>query len=163
MKKPKNIVNVAQTQVNTDFDKIEDEMTESHLPTKVVYGIGFLMVLLGIGTLFYSNVEKWTLIDALYFSSYTITTVGYGNLYPTTDFSKLFTIVYMFIGVGAGFYIITNIAAEILKRREMEWLEQQRRGRLRHIKVIGQHLTKAAGKFAYDKNEIHKYNEENKK
>ena len=46
-------------------------------------------VLLLSGTIFYRSVEDWTLIQALYFSVVTLATVGYGDLTPTTDFSRI--------------------------------------------------------------------------
>jgi voltage-gated potassium channel len=36
------------------------------------------------GTLFYWRFEDWTIIEALYFCVVTLTTVGYGDLSPTT-------------------------------------------------------------------------------
>src|SRR5215217_8571669 len=69
------------------------------------------------GTLFYSQVEGWSVVDALYFSVTTLTTVGLGDLAPTTTIGKLFTVVYIFSGLGliAGF--ITTIGMETLSRR----------------------------------------------
>jgi voltage-gated potassium channel len=57
------------------------------------------------GTLFYRAVEGWSLVDAFYFSVTTLTTVGLGDLAPSTTFGKLFTAVYIFAGLGliAGF------------------------------------------------------------
>ncbi len=54
----------------------------------------FIILLLLGASAFYSKVEQWSLIDALYFSVMTMATVGYGDLTPTTDISKIFTIVY---------------------------------------------------------------------
>lgn len=60
-----------------------------------------LIILLLIGAnIFYVRIEHWSVIDALYFSVMTMATVGYGDLTPTTDISKLFTIVYAFISIG---------------------------------------------------------------
>ena len=54
----------------------------------------FLVVLtLLSGTLFYRAVEGWSTVDASYFSVTTLTTVGLGDLAPTTTFGKLFTSV----------------------------------------------------------------------
>jgi voltage-gated potassium channel len=72
------------------------------------------------GTIFYSLQEGWSLVDALYFSVTTLTTVGLGDLAPTTTIGKLFTIVYIFSGLGllAGF--INTIATETLSRQRSE-------------------------------------------
>ena len=69
------------------------------------------------GTIFYSLQEGWSLVDALYFSVTTLTTVGLGDLAPTTTIGKFFTVAYIFSGLGliAGF--ITTIGTETLSRR----------------------------------------------
>ena len=51
------------------------------------------------GTIFYSLQEGWSLVDAFYFSATTLTTVGLGDLAPTTTIAKLFTVVYVFSGL----------------------------------------------------------------
>jgi voltage-gated potassium channel len=53
-----------------------------------------------IGTAFYWSVEDWSVIDSFYFSTMTLATVGFGDLAPTTDASKLFTVFYVLGGVG---------------------------------------------------------------
>lgn len=58
-----------------------------------------VVVLVG-GTLFYMFAEGWSVIDALYFSVITLATIGYGDLTPTTDLAKLFTIFYVLLGIG---------------------------------------------------------------
>ena len=65
------------------------------------------------GTVFYHLVEKFSWIDAYYFSVVTLATVGYGDLVPRTDVGKLFTTLYIFIGVG----IITTFITYSLKKR----------------------------------------------
>ena len=53
------------------------------------------------GVLAFSRVfERWPIIDSLYFSVVTFTTVGYGDLCPSTDAGKLFTIFYSFAGIS---------------------------------------------------------------
>ena len=52
------------------------------------------------GTLFYRTVEGWSTVDAFYFSVTTLTTVGLGDIAPSTTFGKLFTAVYIFAGLG---------------------------------------------------------------
>ncbi len=57
-------------------------------------------VVIGTGTLFYSRMEGWSAVDSLYFTVMTLTTVGYGDLSPTTTVTRLFTVVFVLIGIG---------------------------------------------------------------
>ena len=58
------------------------------------------LFILIIGTVVYHSLEGWGWIDSLYFSTITLTTVGYGDFSPQTDGGKLFTIFYIMLGVG---------------------------------------------------------------
>jgi voltage-gated potassium channel len=62
------------------------------------------------GSAFYMIVEGWSLIDAVYFSIVTLATIGYGDLTPTTDIAKLFTIFYVLIGIGLIASTVATIA-----------------------------------------------------
>jgi voltage-gated potassium channel len=64
----------------------------------------FLVLMLGATV--YHLAEGWRWLDALYFSSITLTTVGYGDFAPQTDFGKVFTIFYIFAGIGIIFGFI---------------------------------------------------------
>jgi voltage-gated potassium channel len=68
------------------------------------------------GTIFYSYQEGWTLIDAFYFSVTTLTTVGLGDPAPTTPVGKLFTVGYIFSGLGLIAAFINSVAEENLTR-----------------------------------------------
>ena len=81
-------------------------------------------VILSVGTVFYSVVEGWTVIQALYFTVITLTTVGYGDLHPTTEFSRLFTIFFVLAGVSIllGFlnFIIGRTVKDRVDRKQKE-------------------------------------------
>lgn len=71
------------------------------------------LLLLGIGTVGYHFLEGWTWVDSLYFSVVAVTTVGFGDLAPSTDPSKLFTVGYVLVGIG----IITTYLNARLQQR----------------------------------------------
>jgi voltage-gated potassium channel len=81
--------------------------------------LALLVSLLLGGTIFYSRVEGWPMLDALYFAVATLSTTGYGDLTPTTNGGKIFTIVYIAIGVGVFAALVGKIAlAEIRRPRK---------------------------------------------
>jgi hypothetical protein len=59
-----------------------------------------VVLILLSGTWFYHAVEGWSWLDAFYFSVITLTTVGYGDFSPQTAVGKIFTIVYIILGLG---------------------------------------------------------------
>jgi voltage-gated potassium channel Kch len=75
-----------------------------------------LVTLLG-GTIFYSLEEGWSVVDAFYFSVTTLTTVGLGDLSPQTAIGKLFTVVYIFAGIGIILGFIDAVAKESLSHQ----------------------------------------------
>jgi hypothetical protein len=65
-----------------------------------------------IGNRFYWLVEGWSLLDSLYFSVVTIATVGFGDFAPKTAIGKIFTIGYIFAGIGI---FVTAVAQGVLR------------------------------------------------
>ena len=58
------------------------------------------LIIIMFGTISYHYLEGWNYIDSLYFSVITLTTIGYGDFSPQTTGGKIFTIFYIFIGLG---------------------------------------------------------------
>lgn len=58
------------------------------------------VVIVGAATVVYHYVEDWSWVDSFYFSTIAVTTVGFGDLVPSTDASKLFTILYVTLGIA---------------------------------------------------------------
>jgi voltage-gated potassium channel len=81
----------------------------------------FLVVsILLSGTTFYTFAEGWSVVDAFYFSVTTLTTVGFGDPAPATTLGKLFTVVYIFVGLGiiGGFISVLAKHTLALRRRQ---------------------------------------------
>jgi len=87
--------------------------------------VSFLGVIVGvlllIGTLFYRQVEGWGWLDSLYFCVITLATVGYGDFSPQTAAGKIFTMVYILLGIGTLVAVLTRLAdALAAARRERD-------------------------------------------
>jgi hypothetical protein len=60
---------------------------------------GAVVFVLALGTVVYHYLEDWSWVDAFYFSAVAGSTVGFGDLSPTTNGSKIFTVVYIFSSI----------------------------------------------------------------
>lgn len=76
-----------------------------------------LMGWIALGTVVFHWLEGWSRIQSFYFSVVTITTVGYGDLSPSSDASRLFTSIYILVGVSIGLATLGIIGARILEYR----------------------------------------------
>jgi voltage-gated potassium channel len=67
------------------------------------------------GTVFYWLFEDLSVVNALYFSVTTLTTVGYGDFSPDTTAGKLFTVVYVLVGVGILLAFLSRVAVQVVE------------------------------------------------
>lgn len=77
-----------------------------------------VVTLLVAGTLFYHSVEGWGWLDSLYFCVITLATVGYGDFSPHTAAGKLFTMLYIFMGIGLLVAVFTRLADALTTARK---------------------------------------------
>jgi len=69
------------------------------------------------GTLFYWRFEDWTIVEALYFSVVTLTTVGYGDLHATSAGTQIFTIFYILTGLGVFVALLASVAEKYISQK----------------------------------------------
>ena len=84
-------------------------------------------VLLIGGAITYHYLMHLSWVDAFYFSTVTLATVGYGDIVPTDDISKIFTIFYMLFGVG----IIAAFASVMVRNASLKRELRRARRRIR--------------------------------
>ena len=53
--------------------------------------------------------EHWSLLDAIFFITQTIFTIGYGDFSPTRNSTKIFTVIYLLVGLTVIFQIIQGV------------------------------------------------------
>ena len=98
-----------------------------HLAPLVVLFKAFVGIWLvtGIGTVGYRVLEGWPLLDCFYMTMITLTTIGFGEIYPLSPEGRLFTVVIIFLGFGiVGYSALSGVRffiegefSRILKRR----------------------------------------------
>ena len=91
-------------------------------PPRVRYIAFLALSVLATGAVFYHHVENWSWLDSIYFCVITLATVGYGDLVPTTNLGKVFTIFYVIIGIGifaaSANYLIKRAAINRMAKRQ---------------------------------------------
>jgi voltage-gated potassium channel len=75
--------------------------------------LALALTVLAVGTVIFHFVEKLSWLDAYYFCTVTLATVGYGDITPKTPAGKIIATFYIFIGVG----IVTTFLSYSLRRR----------------------------------------------
>lgn len=87
---------------------------------KVATAVFFIVILISMGTASFVILERWTVVDSFYFTVATLTTIGYGDLVPTTDFSKIFTSFFAIAGVGLFLYLLAVIAQHSMRKETVK-------------------------------------------
>ena len=97
----------------TEYETEAGQKISGRLRDQAFKLLGIAVVtMLATGTVVYHFVEDWSWVDSFYFSSVAVTTVGFGDLAPSRDASKLFTVVYVFAGIA----LITTYINERFRR-----------------------------------------------
>lgn len=76
---------------------------------KVLIAIACLVAVFIFGTIGYMVIEKSSLLDGLYMTAITITTVGYGEIIPLSPAGRYFTIVLILVGTGFVLYLFSRV------------------------------------------------------
>lgn len=100
---------------------------------RLLFPIVTLVVLLAAGTAGYRWLERMGIVDALYMTVITISTVGFGEIKPLSPIGRLFTIGLIFSGGGLVAYTLSGVATFLLSgdwranwehKRRLHMLEQ---------------------------------------
>lgn len=101
--------------------------------TRIDYGILLIMLILFAGAIIFfltehgANPQMDSLDDALWYLVVTITTVGYGDIYPETTGGRIVGMVIMFVGIGFISFLtatVTSIFIKDIDEEEMDKIDE---------------------------------------
>ncbi len=92
------------------------------------FAAALLLLLLAVagGTAGYSLIEGWPLLDSLYMTFITITTVGFGEVHPLSPEGKRFTLFLLIFSVFTAGYSITVLIAYIFEGQILKTVRERR-------------------------------------
>jgi voltage-gated potassium channel len=104
--------------------------------------VSLLALLTGIGTLWFWLFEGWAIIDSVYMSVITLTTVGFEEIHPLSPQGRVFVIFYLVGGLGVFMYgiiqqgelVVRAELGELWRRRDMN---EERKNLSDHFIVCG--------------------------
>ncbi|KAJ5657222.1 uncharacterized protein N7484_000871 [Penicillium longicatenatum] len=88
--------------------------------TSILFRVtSFAILLLGEAAV-YSDIEGWSLIDSLYFTDYTLLTIGIGNLAPKTHLGRSLLFPFATMGITSLGLFITSVVSFTDQMREIK-------------------------------------------
>lgn len=94
--------------------------------SKIYTALVLLVFMLLIGVFGYRYISNYSWVDALYMTVITMTTVGFGEVIPLDDTSKIFTIFLILASVIIVGYALSVITEYILSKNDIEELKQKK-------------------------------------
>ena len=85
--------------------------------THLVIVVLLAVFLVGIGTAGYMVIEDWAVLDSLYMTVITLSTIGYGEVNPVSPEGRIFTLFLIVMGVGFFLYVIGNVVQFLVEGR----------------------------------------------
>ncbi|MDT7779036.1 MAG: voltage-gated potassium channel [Acidobacteriota bacterium] len=106
------------------------ELTRRFRPrTSLAYSLAALAGVVAFGTAGFSLIEGWTLLDSLYMTVMTVTTVGYGPPLPLSNAGRNFAIFFMILGVGTAGYLLSTAVQSLVRSEILAAYGERRRHR----------------------------------
>jgi voltage-gated potassium channel len=98
----------------------------SQLSRRLIISVGALILIYFLGSVGYMLIEDLSFLDALFMSTITITTVGYGLVKELSTAGTIYTILLIIGGTGTAAYILINIGDFVLSEFLLGRFEKKR-------------------------------------
>ncbi|XP_076029554.1 uncharacterized protein LOC143018218 [Oratosquilla oratoria] len=79
---------------------------------------------------------SWTLVDSLYFTMTLVTTIGYGNIVPTTRYGRMFSVLHALIGVPLTCILMAKSSEMLSNKMLMLYKSAKQKRPQRHHKRL---------------------------
>src|SRR5882672_12539423 len=96
---------------------------------RILLALAAVAIAIGFGAVGFYLIEGWSILDSLYVAAQTVTTVGYGDLTPATRNGRIFSTVFMLVGVGVVLYALTSVVQGIVQSELVATFGQRRQSR----------------------------------
>ena len=96
---------------------------------RILYAVLAVSIALAAGTIGFSLIEGWPLLDSFYVAAQTVTTVGYGDLSPRTRTGRIFSTLFMLVAVGVVLYALSTTVQSIVQSELVATFGQRRQSR----------------------------------
>jgi voltage-gated potassium channel len=113
------------------------EMHTGHHEHRLRILIGVVIFVIAGGTIGYMIIEGWNLLDSLYMTLITITTIGFREVHALDNDTpgRIFTVVLIIVGVGSTFYALNLIFQMFLEGHIRSVFGRRKmRKEVRHLK-----------------------------
>ncbi len=100
----------------------------SHGSGNIIRALIMLGLVLLIGTAGYVVIEGWQILDAIYMTVITITTVGYGEVRTVSPTGRVFTLALICMGMGIIAYTLGMVAQVMVELQVRSILGRKRLG-----------------------------------
>jgi voltage-gated potassium channel len=84
-----------------------------------------VLLIVVVGTIGYAIIEKWDVVDSLFMTVITLTTVGYGEIHPLTDTGRVFTIFLIIAGVIVVGSILADFTRFLVEGEIRNYMERR--------------------------------------
>ena len=102
------------------FDRFKDDSKLFFKTNHFGYVLITTIILILLGALAISYLENMDIGDSIWWSFVTTTSVGYGDIYPTTSLSRIIAVLLMIIGLGFVGMLSGTIATYFLAQKKIK-------------------------------------------
>ncbi len=106
------------------------DQSYQRLQKQLLSGLAGLAGVFLIGIAWYTLVERWSLTEAAYMTTITLSTVGFGETRPLGDRARLFTIALILLGILSIGYIANRFTEALIQGYFQEGMRKRQQQRL---------------------------------